>query len=1187
MRSKISLVAALALTASVGFAAVGETYTINLDSQKWTLIGNSGYASASASQVTSAIATANSGTGLVVYTTGADNNSTLSVANLIKLTKDSSHSNEIGFRFTAETVTAGQAFSVVIKNSGNWVAEIEYDKAYVDSNNKFYFRESNASTTVTTWTELDFPKEGGVIDLVSTGDGKTAVANNVWADVSFNNATTWAAEDNLTVWGYDQAGAWKEYKYNTRNSSDTLAFLQDTNSTLFSSHNTKRGAGYWYKLDDASEDNATISIVDSGLALATDVDLHTNTAEGWSLVALPEDKMTNGQTGMFVNCSVGAGGISSINGIYNQSIDFTTFSAGTTTNTDEINVSGGGNNSSVSAADEIKKLNHILALNSSGSSYLNIKAYPAKWSDGTAEVNGTMLISSHDFNVSFGGTCTASSLAGVDLLNGGSADGTTRYGEQAVAVTVNQDLMSVANGAGQLKIQLPGIATYDVNLSGQTTVTGVMQEINATLMGYRGNSTDALTAGDFNLTLFGTEFAGDDNGTSFVNTFSDANVTNVLIAVKAPRDRTGGTINGSNYKDSYLRLGVAEGSYVKVFENNIQGGVGDGNLSLVDTSSGTIITADANISDNGYRTFFTDNSLYDFNLTADGNFTYLLTNDRFVDLFEVNRSEDNITDITLATAGTYTRSNSAEANVTITKGYITNVYTLDKLAESAITTGQTSTSGLNGQVTLNTTTDNLKINYVWSVSVPKSGLLYDILSTKGHKVDDVWTFKNGEWFHINTSEDPAKWNTYTMAETKAAVGYWVKSTPTTTTTLTATPDSSDTTINVITHYNNSASTTTNYVMLERGFTIDGVSSTHPDAKKALYAEFNSDVGVGEFATIGQYNMHLNPYVYADLKENVGTMTMNGSVKLYDGFSQGTEGTFTTTYSKPSTPAIKIVNNTITGLTSMVTNLTTDGMLLYSGNINEANVSENIITSIFGGSTSTILPSIDDNITTIRAVNRAEVKGTNDTTTGTGGYLVSDIQTLSYAPVFALTSYDTANQTPLLDTSDTNVTVSSAEIINLVNVLTSTGSTATKADKYVTNTTGTFLTKLDNTADTVTYEGYIVNAVNNNGVQVTSLTGCSTGAALAYEPAKVYSYNSIPPLTFVVRDATSGTALARVQHTADYNSTDYSMFYLYCNNGGTETVYEGNFSITNHDNSEQNLTAITGASQCFGSTAVCN
>jgi len=272
---------------------------------------------------------------------------------------------------------------------------------------------------------------------------------------------------------------------------------------------------------------------------------------------------------------------------------------------------------------------------------------------------------------------------------------------------------------------------------------------------------------------------------------------------------------------------------------------------------------------------------------------------------------------------------------------------------------------------------------------------------------------------------------------------------------------------------------------------------------------------------------------------------------------------------------------------MVTNLTTDGTLLYNGNINEANVSDNIITSIFGTTTASasvaILPSIDDNITTIRAVNRAEVKGANDTTTGTGGYLVSDIQSLSYAPVFSIQSYDTNNITPLKDTSLNDVTVSGVSIINLVNILTSTGTTASIADKYITNTTGTFLTKLDNSAETVTYEGATVYSQYNDGVQLKAQAGCSTAASLAYEPAKLYTGDLLPGgKSFAVRDSSTGTILATVQHANDYNSSDYSSFYLYCNNGGTETVYQGSFGITG---TEQNLTALTGANQCFGSS--CN
>jgi hypothetical protein len=335
------------------------------------------------------------------------------------------------------------------------------------------------------------------------------------------------------------------------------------------------------------------------------------------------------------------------------------------------------------------------------------------------------------------------------------------------------------------------------------------------------------------------------------------------------------------------------------------------------------------------------------------------------------------------------------ASQDVTKGSISDVYTLRKLTTSTITdqniTGiATATTGkLDGNTTLSGNKDDLGSQIYWADDMPTDSPIIDIAQGASKRVITMLTAStvsagdsaasdagDVRWLGVDTTKSPDTWydpvntDVQELLWTSKKLGYWVRLEPFSATTLSLNPSSSYTSVDsgdyraankslgyVQTHFNNNLSSTTgvgtvaNHINKSLTLLIDGLSN-------------NDTYTVNAIISGGSYPMKRDSNNMFSLRVNDTQMGLSEpgqtdygiTIKAYDGFGNEAEfvDAFSTGFTRPTTPNVAYTTSASTvgasvGLEVSATNAV--AYELHEGNISDyAMKTSNLVSSMLIPST---------------------------------------------------------------------------------------------------------------------------------------------------------------------------------------------------------------------------------------------
>lgn len=1203
-RSMISLATALALTSSIAYAGYGiaagysQTKYIDVGDSQWALVGMPGLAKYS-TVVPDAISQdvnfldgssspafyyGNGAVGTVQIDAAPDNNATA------ELQASANYESILQSYFGSDySVTDGTGPAILFTqlqqadmpgpykmkiylqypyDESQLLGTINYDQGYAapaNANKSVLFALDSSNLSSFYSLTFQVPTAGDTVQ-VALIDDPNADSVKVWENVDLNSTGTAIEiagsgsglynvlkEANLTVYEHNAFGGdWRRFDANSSEINGTSYYnniynLSDEEAAL------TKGKAYWYKTSfkdpnggAVTEHNYTVTIRNDSLSTA---DLQANIAtDGWSLVALNEGHIRFPQTGMVVDLT-GSGA------------------------NDEIDIQGlGGTAVRVALpmdVDNASVVNKAISdLNGSGT--LNIRAYPIDINkDGTND-DGLILVGDHNFKLTpaWSGTpatiVSLESLGGVDLtdVNLGNEANMSIVGEQTLAFVVDEEYLA-SDIAGSLTIEIPNLTgTTGVVVeshSGITTAAGLATEIRSRLSETVDDGGAGLNANDYNVSVFYPFF--DESGFG-LNTNRKAIMISIKPDNKIPSTR--------DYKGEYLRFGIQDNTYVKPYA-----GLSNSSNYLVvkDLTGDDLNSSKAQTAANGklaltagsiaIKQQTNDDTNNDFNLTyaakfnKDANYTYFVTTDRTLDIYEVN-SSDVIKDVKFLSSSnravTYSDSGNIDLNRTINYGLVQNVFTLDDLSQAKLTSDGNlsnfdseaiSTYEHNFTVDHYSDVTDLTLNTVWSSDLPDSGPLYDLV-TAGFVPTNIFTYSHRgdiKWHEIDLGStfDPANWlSSDSLVYLAPENGYWVRTNSSAATLDTAIPTTVAETTGaktVITHFDNTNNKTYNYVYTQFDINVDNTNALTTTTLLHNVKVGGTQVSGKSTSIQGEsYEVYVDPFAFSDMSESGA---FSKSVDVSNGYVNTSATAISTAYSKPAQ-----INPVISGDSIGYTG--SDTLAVHKEYIDENN-SENTVVTLSG---TTILPtsivyeyndwqSGEDNQTTLKLF-----------VTNSDG-LSSDLNETIYVPFNAVrlktgeTEYSEVNDLDMdfveyLD-ADADGT---AETYVIYEVL---------SDDGTDNTASTAPTKVDINGTVVTG----TKANYNDGVQVLS-TVSGKSVVMTYRPMMTsQATTQTTDSTMAIYDGS--TELARIEFSNDYIATG-SKFYLYSEE--TNSLYMADFGDGN-------------------------
>lgn len=1036
-----------------------------------------------------------------------------------------------------------------------------------------------------------------------------------------------SADANYTVAKFDSNGqSWMIYEGNLTGGTTVTNSLYDTSGNA---NQVEKGHAYWYRVNledvtttigaiDSNELNMSVTVRDEDVGVA-DISaiLQDNS---WNLLTLPKGHFKHSQGGIIV--PIDATGATYIN------------FKGPTGSIDSISA----NAIQLTSAPAVNSF-----VEANGTLFETpLRAYPAE--------AGTSILIVTDDQLEFNMTTTAvaNSIGGSII----GSSGKTTVGEPAVGINLNDGFYQ--KYVGTLTIEIPdlfsGFTGVDVNLSGLTsssTITAVRDNIITAMY----NQACLHIGGDYNITDFDADFDGTSDS--------------LLIALKAKGDRnvtadgtnpTACTNNGitrDSYNDKYLRIGIRENTYVKPYLSKLD--TNSSAVAVVDSAGniyakGTLNSDAANVYISDYTSFWhhagksliegnrshSYGTYVEFNLTEDwgalqgsreGNYTYFITNSRTIDLVEGNLSEYNLTGaskysiisntnkrdvlmdatyLTTAERQASLWSGGFDVNTTLLKGVVSYAYTLADLAQAPLVAGgslNTASQGIGGYAS----TTDLNINTLWSVDMPTSGPLYDLVSAMGKPPARIATFRNGSYQELNLEKtnDTTKWfDTEDLFFVSAFNGYWVKTDSTMNSYTVNTPTSQDTGEFIVqTHYDMESGVTSNYVF--RKWEVDNVSSTNglsvsmhniAIADSNMSAQFTSVTGGAD-----RYEILIDPYTFSDFGETGFAGTK--SVSVTNGFESLTADPISfDAFSKPAAPSITGTSNN--DLTVAAIDGTLEGHLAY---IDEANLSftrfistTDTALSIAPGDINLTSQLIEGSYTFIgNDINETEIRFINVNTVTVGGVdyrgLSSDVTTVTY-PLFNVGLINPSATGGTLG-GDYNLSQATVTDLNQTELIDADGDTSGVKEARVV-----YELISDDGADLVANSGPVKYDINGtkitisnssygngyDGVQIlsTDMSGSATGktATLAYRPNGLTtgSLGGVGTKYVNVYDGTSGVNkyVAQIGFKHDTQNYDYNgtKWYLYSEDTGK--MYVGIFELNVSGSSSQFVNCADESTNCM-------
>ena len=1043
---------------------------------------------------------------------------------------------------------------------------------------------------------------------------------------------------NYTVAKFNAAGqSWMTYEANlTGDFVISDGGLQNTSEDV---NTVEKGSAYWYRLNlkpTLNDLNMSVTVRDEDVGVS-DLSLLD---DRWHLTSLPKGHIKHSQGGIIIGTTTAAGEPVYLNfkGTVGNIEDVTPSSI-------LVSEAAGGASSLVAA----KNINNFIDGN--GTLFeVPIRAYPS----GTQTV---LIISDTQVDFNMSSTGSAMSIGGASL----GTSGQTILGESAIAIKMNEGFFDrVGAGTFTIEIPdlFSGFTGVDVNLSGVAT-TGAA--VAASLTALQSNIETAMynqaclhsKGGDYNITTFDSDFDAVDD--SFLIALRAKSERNITADTTNPTACTTNGVTRDAYNDKYLRIGVRENTYVTPYLNKK-----DGNytaLHVVDTSGrtyakGSITTgttsAAITIADAGYNAATTIGtagalsiegnrttlfgSYVDWNLStgtpidgtavpaddADNNYTYFVTSSRTLML-----AESNVTDYNLSGASKYsilsqtnkndvltdarylsyaTRitspwvTDSSDVNSTFLKGVISNVFTLADLAQAPLNSGG-DLSGASGGIAGYSSSTDLNVNTVWSVDMPTSGPLYDIISATpaGTIPSRILTFRNGSYVSINFNKttNTSEWfDTEDLYFISAFNGYWVRTDSQMTSYTINTATSADSGEKVIrTTYDMTDGTTTNYVFNK--WIVDNVgSSSGLDTSMHNISVGDSNMSA-QFTSVSsgaeRYEILIDPFTFPDFVET-GFGTTTKSIVITNGFTSSTLGSpITYSYTKPSAPTVSGTSNN--DLTVSAVDTTLKVHLSY---VDEANLS---FTRLFSQTdTAVTIKPQDLNVSSVFTtgagydmigsdINETKIRLFN---VGADG-LSSDVTTVIY-PLFnvmlinpsttgaeynlSLATMSDVNQSEWIDADgDGGGTQEELVVYNIISDDGSDNVANAIPSRYDAN--GTLITVNANHPD-------FAGGLATDGVQILSETGSTV--SLSYRPNGVTTAPilSTDYKSMDIYDGTSGvkTYIAKVSFRDNTNNYDYNgtKWYLNATVNGASKMYVGLFE-TNSTSSNTFIDCSDTATNC--------
>ncbi len=1053
---------------------------------------------------------------------------------------------------------------------------------------------------------------------VGTGYGVIGVGND--ANVSFGvsgihgglgSPSPISKDANYTVAKFDSTGqSWMVYEGNLTGGKINTNSLYDSSSNA---NKVEKAHAYWYRLNLGSPAinlSTSITVKDEDVGV-TDISAILKD-DSWNLLALPKGHIKHSQGGIIVPTA--ATGVIEFKGL------------------SEDGVMGAIGMGTAVVTQAARNINAYIDTNGTLVN-IPIRAYPAS--------NGVLIISDDqlEFNLSSTITAPVYSIGGKKL----GTNGKTVLGEPAVGIMLNSGFYD-KKYVGTLTIEIPdlysGFNGVEVNLTNVTDVSTMRDNIVTAMY----NQACLHVDGDYNVTMFDADF--------------DSTNDSLLIALRAKGDRniTADTINPtvctnngitrSGYNDKYLRIGVRENTYIKPYLARLDGNFST--VSVVDNAGNVYARASIatntmgiTITDSGF-TFNGAGSLKDgnashahgtyveYNLTgtpsytvdtSEGNYTYFITNSRTVDLVESNVTDYNLTgkskysilstkakqdvleDVTYLTstqrkARTWASPDAGvtkyDVNATFLKGIVSYAYTLADLAQAPLVSAgslNTGTSGIGGY----SSTDNLNINTVWSVDMPKSGPLYDVVNAIGKAPARILTFRNGMYNELNlkSTSDTTKWfDSEDLFYVSAFNGFWVQTDSTMQDYTINTPTSQDTGEYVVqTHYDMVTNTSSNYVF--KKWEVSNISSTNglgvsmhniSVADSNMSAQFTSVSGGNE-----RYEILIDPFTFSDFSES--GFSGSKSVTITNGFeSVSTDPITYSDITKPTTPTLtSIVNNIVT--TSAV-----DGtMEIHLSYIDEVNLSFTRLASTTNASY-TIKPT-DINVssrlinTTASTLAGSEINETKVRIFNVGSLsdgsrgLSSDILTTVY-PLF-----NVALINPTTAGGDYNLSLATASDLNQTELIDADGDGSgikeTRVLYEMISDDGVDLSASSNPAkyDINGTKIVLANTALGNGFDGVQILSKQSGkkAVLSYRPNGLTTgvLGSGGVKLIDVYDGSTGVNkyIAQIGFKHDGNNYDFNKTKWYLYSEDTSKMYVGIFELNASGTSTQFMNCASGTAKC--------
>ncbi len=1025
-----------------------------------------------------------------------------------------------------------------------------------------------------------------------------------------------STDSNYTVAKFNAAGqSWMTYEANlTGDVVISDGGLQDSSANV---NTVEKGEAYWYRLNLNSSIDLNMSVTvrdeDVGVSDLSILD------DRWHLTALPKGHIKYSQGGIII--PAGTAGFINFKGTVGDMDD---------TAMNSIELMGG------TALVTAESINSFIDANGTLSE-VPIRAYPMVTNTDVLIIADTQV----EFNTSLPTAITARTIGGNYLGN----EGSTLLGESAIAIRLNRGFFDRV-GAGTFTIEIPdlfsGFTGVDVNLSGVAT-TG-LSGVTATRLGILARN--VITAmynqaclhtsgGDYNITQFDSDFDGTDD--SLLIALRAKGERNVTADGSNPTECTANGVTRDAYNDKYLRIGVRENTYVTPYiikkdgnysavhvidtSGNVyaKGAITTTNMAVATTAAPAVVISNAhylsNIDGNMTNEFGT---YIDWNLTlgvnsggardsGDNNYTYFVANSRTLMLSESNVTDHNLTGASKYSILSQTDKNdvltdalyltstermaspwvtdSTDVNSTFLKGVISNVFTLADLAQAPLNSGG-DLSGASGGVAGYSSSNDLNVNTVWSVDMPTSGPLYDIISATpaGTIPSRILTFRNGSYVSINFSKttNTSEWfDSEDLYFISAFNGYWVRTDSEMTAYTINTATSADSGEKVIrTTYDMTDGTTTNYVFNK--WIVDNVgSSSGLDTSmhnisigdSNMSAQFTSVSGGAE-----RYEILIDPFTFADFGET-GFGATTKSIVITNGFTSSTVGTdITYSYTKPSAPTVTGTSNN--DLTVSAVDTTLEVHLTY---VDEANLS---FTRLFSQTDTavTIRPQ-DLNVSSVAAVH----VGGNYTTIGSevnetkirlfnvgSDGLSSDVTTVIY-PLFnvllinpttsgaeynlSLATINDVNQSEWIDADGDGS--GSQEALVVYNIISDDGADSVAnaiPSRYDIN--GTLITVSATHPD-------FAGGLATDGIQILSSVS-NKKASLSYRPSGV---TTAPILStdyknMDIYDGTTGVEkyIAKLSFRGNNNNYEYNATKWYLYSEDTGVTYVGIFETNSTGNS---------------------